>query len=206
MSTFDDEASGWDTPERVERAHDVADAVREHVSLTPSIRAIDIGAGTGLLGLDLLADIGSVVLADPSEQMVDRAETKIATDGIADASTIIFDMPGDPPSGAPFDLVMSLLALHHIEDTDAVLQSAYAMLAPGGYLALIDLDAEDGTFHRTDNDGVHHNGFECSLIEAKASAAGFADVSTRLIFEILHEDRPYPLFLLIGNRPEANAT
>ena len=42
----------------------------------------DIGAGTGLLGLDLLADVGSVVLADPSEGMIEVARTKIEAEGI----------------------------------------------------------------------------------------------------------------------------
>jgi 2-polyprenyl-3-methyl-5-hydroxy-6-metoxy-1,4-benzoquinol methylase len=200
MSIFDDEAAEWDTPERLRRTHELANAVREHVPLTLDTRAIDVGAGTGLLGLDLLADIGSVVLADPSPGMVDVAEQKIAANGIADASAVVYDLPGDPPAGAPFDLVTSLLALHHIEDTDAVLRSTLAMLGPGGYVALMDLDAEDGSFHDPAEEGIHHNGFDRKTLEAAASAAGFTKVETRIVFEIEREGRSYPLFLLTGAR------
>ena len=42
-----------------------------------------------------------------------------------DASAIVFDFPADePPAGAPFDLAVSLLVLHHVEDTEATLVRA----------------------------------------------------------------------------------
>ena len=93
MSEFDDKAAEWDTPERRDRAHQLADTIREHVPLTEDMRAIDIGAGTGLLGLDLLADIGSVVLTDPSEGMIEVARHKIEEEGIVDAADELFDFP-----------------------------------------------------------------------------------------------------------------
>jgi 2-polyprenyl-3-methyl-5-hydroxy-6-metoxy-1,4-benzoquinol methylase len=206
MTIFDDKAAEWDTPERLERAHELANAVREYVPLTLETRAVDVGAGTGLLGLDLLADIRSVVLADPSPGMIQVAEHKIAANGIADATAVVYDMPGDPPPGAPFDLVTSLMALHHIEDTEAVLRAALAMLAPGGYIAFMDLDAEDGSFHDADEDGIHHNGFDRRNLEAAASVAGFTNVATRIVYELEREDRSYPLFLLLGTHPDQPVT
>jgi ubiquinone/menaquinone biosynthesis C-methylase UbiE len=161
MSEFDEKAAEWDTPERRDRAHQLADTIREHVPLNKDMCAIDIGAGTGLLGLDLLHDIGSVVLADPSEGMIEVARTKIEAEGIVDASAVVFDFPSDRAlEGAPFDLAVSLLALHHVEDTAATLRSINAVLAPGGWIGLIDLDAEDGSFHDPDQPGIHHHGFE----------------------------------------------
>ena len=59
MSVFDQKAQDWDTPERQERAAAIADIIRAHVPLSRSMRAIDIGAGTGLLGLELAADVGA---------------------------------------------------------------------------------------------------------------------------------------------------
>lgn len=205
MSEFDAKAADWDTPERRERAHALADAIREHVPLTTDMRAIDIGAGTGLLGLDLLADLGSVVLADPSEGMVEVARTKIEEEGIVDARAVVFDFPSDePPSGAPFDLAVSLLVLHHVEDTAATLRSIHDALLPGGRIGLIDLDAEDGSFHDPDQPGIHHHGFEGETLVALAAEAGFADVEVRIVHELEKEDgRRYPLFLLTGRRPVA---
>lgn len=200
MSNFDDRAAEWDTPDRVERAQALAAAVREHVALQPSMRGIDIGAGTGLLGLELLADLGSVVLVDPSEGMIDVAEGKIAADGIADATALVYDMPGDPPPGAPFDIAVSMLVLHHVEDTPGLLRSVYAMLAPGGVTALMDLDAEDGSFHGPDAEGIHHSGFDRHELETLASRVGFVDVATRIVYRLEQDGRTYPVFLLTGRR------
>ncbi len=201
MSEFDAKAADWDTPERLERAHILADTIREYVPLAADMRLIDIGAGTGLLGLDLLADVASVVLTDPSEGMIGVARTKIETDGIAEASAHVFDFPAaTPPPGAPFDLAVSLLVLHHVDDTEATLRSIHAMLTPGGGIALVDLDEEDGSFHDPDQPGIHHHGFDRGSLERMATAAGFAEVETRIIHELDRDGRRYPLFLLTGRK------
>ena len=201
MSVFDEKASDWDTNERRERARALADRIREHVALDTSMRAIDIGAGTGLLGLDLAADVGSVTLTDPSDGMIAVARQKIAAGDIRNASAMVYDLPAEPPDGAPFDLAVSLLALHHVEDTGATLHSIHGMLAPGGRIALVDLDAEDGSFHDADQEGIHHHGFDRTELERQTLAAGFARAETRLISELERDGRMYPLFLLTAQRP-----
>ena len=205
MSEFDDKAAEWDTPERLDRAHQLADTIREHVPLTSGMHALDIGAGTGLLGLDLLHDLGSIVLADPSEGMVEVARTKIEAEGIIDAEAIVFDFPADePPAGAPFDLAVSLLVLHHVKDTGATLRSIHAALVPGGYIGLIDLDEEDGSFHDPDQPGIHHHGFSGEPLVSLASTAGFEDAQVRIVHELEKEGgRTYPLFLLTARKPQA---
>ncbi len=202
MSVFDAKAAEWDTPERIERVHLVAEAIREHVTLTSDTRAIDIGAGTGLLGLDLLGDIDSVVLADPSQGMVEMARAKITAGGIEGATAIVYDVTDEPPADAPFHLVVSMLVMHHVEDNEAVLRTVHSMLVPGGRMALVDLDAEDGSFHEDpEMEGIHHHGFDRTALEARARAVGFADVETRIVSEITRESgRTYPLFLLTGRR------
>lgn len=202
MSVFDEKAAEWDTPERRERAHAMADVIRAHVSLTPAMHLLDIGAGTGLLGLDLLADVGSVVLADPSEGMIAVARSKIEAAGTSDARAIVFDFPAaEPPEGAPFDLAVSLLVLHHVEDTEATLRSIHAALVSGGRIGLIDLDEEDGSFHDPDQPGIHHHGFEREALVATASRAGFEDVRVRNVHKLERDGRTYPLFLLTGRKP-----
>jgi len=201
MSEFDERAADWDTPERVQRAHILADAIRRQVPLTSTMRAIDIGAGTGLLGLDLLADLGSVTLTDPSEGMIEAARSRIEAEGLVDATAYVYDVPSiQLPPGAPFDLAVSLMALHHVADTAATLASIHAMLVPGGRIALIDLDEEDGSFHDPDQPGIHHQGFDRASLVGMARAVGFVDVDAPIVGEVEREGRLYPLFLLIGRK------
>ena len=200
MSTFDERARDWDTPERQARAEVVAAAIGDAVPLAPDTRAIDIGSGTGLLGIALAPHVGEVVLADPSAGMLEVANEKLSAGGPANVSAVRFDLVADPPPGDPFDLVVSLLVLHHLEDTAAALAAIARLLKPGGHLALADLDTEDGTFHSADAEGIHHLGFDRVRLGDLARAAGFTHVEFRTATTIEDEGRRYPLFLLIARR------
>ncbi len=201
MTSFDERARDWDTPERRERAEAVADAIRENVPLTPTMRAIDIGAGTGLLGFTLAGDVGAMVLAEPSQGMLDVALEKLAAGGPPNITAVRFDLMADAPPGDPFDLALSLLVLHHLADTGAALSAIRRLLRPGGRLVLADLDAEDGSFHDPETEGIHHLGFERPALIEMTRAAGFADVEVGTATEIIREGRRYPIFLLLARNP-----
>lgn len=201
MSSFDERARAWDTPERRERAEAVAEAIRESVTLSRTMRAIDVGAGTGLLGFTLAGDVGEMVLAEPSQGMLDVALEKLAAGGSPNVTAVRFDLVADPPPGDPFDLALSLLVLHHLADTNAALSAIRRLLRPGGRLVLADLDAEDGTFHDAEAEGVHHLGFERPALIEMTRAAGFADVEVRTATEFEREGRRYPVFLLLARNP-----
>jgi ubiquinone/menaquinone biosynthesis C-methylase UbiE len=201
VSTFDERARDWDTPERRLRAEDVARAIRASVRLSPATRVIDVGAGTGLLGFALAGDVGDVVLAEPSDGMLEVVREKLAAGGPRNVTAVRFDLTSDPSPREPFDLAVSLLVLHHLEDTGAALAAILRLLRPGGRIALADLDAEDGSFHDADAEGIHHRGFDRDALGELAAAAGFADVEFRTAVEIEHEDGRFPVFLLLGQRP-----
>jgi ubiquinone/menaquinone biosynthesis C-methylase UbiE len=200
MSTFDERARDWDTPERRARAEEVASAIREAVTLSPTMRAIDVGAGTGLLGLALADKVGEMVLAEPSQGMRDVVVEKLAGNGWPNVTAIEFDLLADPAPAEPFDLAVSLLVLHHVEDTSAALGALLGLLRPGGRIALADLDTEDGSFHDPDAEGIYHLGFDRERLAATARAAGFQDVELRTATEFEREGCRYTLFLLLGKR------
>lgn len=199
MPTFDERAPAWDTPERTQRATSIADLILQAVQPTPDARVLELGAGTGLLGLALLPHVGAVVLADASGGMLDVADAKIATGDHPGARTLRHVLTVDALPDERFDLVVSLMALHHVPDTAAALGELAALLEPGGRIAVVDLEAEDGTFHSDPAEAVLH-GFERDALRALAEAAGFSDVAFRPAWEMPKNGRVYPLFLVTATR------
>jgi 2-polyprenyl-3-methyl-5-hydroxy-6-metoxy-1,4-benzoquinol methylase len=201
MATFDERARDWDTPDRVQRADEVAAAIDAAVPIDRSIRAIEIGAGTGLLGLHFADRLQSLLLTDPSAGMLEVADETIRRGGLRNVTTRRFDLTADSPPAGPFDLLLSLLVLHHIEDTAGAFRAAWALLAPGGRLAMADLDTEDGSFHSAEAEGIHHLGFDRGELANLAREAGFVDVAFSTATTIEEDGRRYPLFLLTARRP-----
>lgn len=203
MTTFDERAREWDTPERISRAARVAAAIEEAVSLGPTDRLVDVGAGTGLLGLALVDDVGEVVLLDPSAGMIEVATEKLAASDLRSVSAVRHDLLADPPPVDPFDVAVSLLVLHHLEDTAGALAAIRELLVPGGRIALADLDTEDGSFHSADAEGIHHRGFDRAEVAKLAESVGFVDVATRTatVIDEGAEGGGFPVFLMTGRRP-----
>ena len=99
------------------------------------------------------------------------------------------------------DLIVSAMAMHHVKDTAKLLRTLFDHLAPGGQLALADLDREDGDFHPPGIEGVFHHGFDRGQLAAKLRAAGFTDVAIETACEVDKEGRRYPIFLATATRP-----
>ena len=201
---FDERAKTWDSdPMKVERAGAVADALRAAIPLRPGMSALEYGCGTGLLSFALQADIASITLADTSEGMLAVLSDKIQAARADNMHPVRLDLVTDPLPAARFDLVYSLMVLHHIPDTATILRRFHAVLDPGGWLAVVDLDREDGSFHADRAAQVHH-GFERAALQAIAEAAGFSQVRFSTVYEIKKTSaggtRTYPLFLMTARK------
>jgi SAM-dependent methyltransferase len=204
---FDDKAATWDDdPAKVERAEHVAAqiAVRLALALGPDARVLEYGAGTGLVTQALLelvdADaISAVTLADASQGMRDAMAAKVAAGALpADAQISSLDLTADPVPTERFDLVMTVQVLHHVHELDRVLAGFAELLEPGGHLCIVDLEAEDGSFHGEGFAG--HHGFHRSELDADLRAAGFTDVAFEDAYRMEKDGRTYPLFLAIATR------
>jgi ubiquinone/menaquinone biosynthesis C-methylase UbiE len=135
------------------------------------MQALEYGCGTGLLSFALQPQLGNITLADSSEGMLAVLNEKIAAHGITNMRAAKLDLVTDPLPPDRYALIYTLMTCHHIADTDGLLRSLYALLAPSGYLCIADLDAEDGSFHGQGFAG--HNGFDRRELAARAEAAGF---------------------------------
>lgn len=199
--SFDEQAATWDDdPARVARARAVAELVRQVTTPGPDTRVLDYGAGTALLSQALVPHIGPLTVADPSAGMRRVLTDKIAT-GVLPPGTRVWDLDlsTGPAPEETFDLVVSLMALHHIADVPAVLRGFATLLPPGGQVALCDLAAEDGSYHADPGfDG--HRGFDPDLLTSWLHDAGFAEVGVRHAYDIVKGGRTYELVLATATR------
>lgn len=209
---FDDKARRWDNnPLFQERANRIAAAMTARVPLNTTFSALDYGCGTGQLSFPLRDRFGHIVLQDTSPGMLSVLREKITQQNISNMQLIQGDLaqPEDAaalrvlaPDG--FDLIYSSMTLHHLPDTAAALRRFTALLKPGGWLCLADLDAEDGSFHGPAVD-VHH-GFERAALQTLAEASGLGEIHFDTVFSIPKEAeaglrdaaRDYPVFLMTG--------
>ena len=203
---FDSKARQWDdNPVFQERGLKIADAVRRSVPLNREMSALDYGCGTGLLSFPLKDELGPILMADSSPGMLEVVAEKIAAQGVTNMTPVKLDLLADPLPAQRFDLIVTSMTLHHVPDTDAILAVFHALLNPGGYLCIADLDQEDGSFHGTDVD-VHH-GFDRADLSRRAADAGFADPQFQTVFSIAKEQaggtRDYPVFLMTARRAGA---
>jgi ubiquinone/menaquinone biosynthesis C-methylase UbiE len=201
IADFDARAATWDDdPTKVDRARAVADAIRRQVPLAATMRALEYGAGTGLLSFLLRPDLGPITMADVSQGMLDIAARKIAATGDPTLTVVKLDLLGDPLPAARYDLVYSLMTLHHIPDTAAILERFHAVLATPGYLCIADLDTEDGSFHGEGFDG--HSGFDRADLGALARRAGFGKVSFTTAYVMTKPvgsgTGRFPIFLMVA--------
>jgi ubiquinone/menaquinone biosynthesis C-methylase UbiE len=201
MADFDSRAKDWDeVPGRVERANAVAAAIREQISLSRAMTAFEYGCGTGLLSFALQADLGAITLADSSSGMLDVLREKIAHSGVKHMTPVRLDLAIDPLPVERYDLVYTLLTLHHIPDTVRLLGCFYSLLQSGGVLCIADLDKEDGSFHSHEPDFDGHNGFDRAELDMELERAGFINIRFNTCHELIKDERSYPLFLAVAEK------
>ena len=198
---FDSRAKEWDNdPGRAARANAVAEAIRAALPLNPAIAALEYGCGTGLLSFALQPFLGPITLADSSLGMLSVLAAKIVAVGVANMTPLRLDLCSDPLPAARFDLIYTLMTLHHIQDTAIILSSFHALLNPGGHLCIADLDKEDGSFHSHQPDFDGHNGFDRQALSKLLARYGFTNVHFSTCFKMVRNEQYYPLFLAVAQR------
>ncbi len=178
----------------------MAEAIRAALPLQPHMTALEYGCGTGLLQFCPAGGFPAhITLADTSQGMLNVLAAKIADSGLRKMTPLRLDLTTDPLPASRFDVIYSLMVLHHIPDTNHILRQFHALLVPGGWLAIADLDAEDGSFH-TDGSTDVHLGFERAALQAQVEAAGFTGVTFSTAYRIPKNGRVYPVFLLTAQK------
>ncbi len=104
-------------------------------------RALDLGCGAGHLAFALAPLVGSVVALDPSDGMLAQVAAEADRRGLGQVETRRSAAESLPWPDASFELVATRYSAHHWSGLDAAMAEARRVLAPGGHLLVIDIEA-----------------------------------------------------------------
>jgi 2-polyprenyl-3-methyl-5-hydroxy-6-metoxy-1,4-benzoquinol methylase len=189
----------------VELAAGVAAGMARAVPFDSEMHIMDFGSGTGLIARTLAPKVASVTAADTSTEMLVVLETKARAAGMNGIRTLLLDADYEAPAGTFYDAIVSSMVLHHIEDIPALARHLAQWCRPGGWVALADLEPEDGSFHQ-DKRGVVHHGIDPHFMATQLEAVGFSIKSIETVHTIRRppaegaEPQAYPVFLLVARK------
>lgn len=204
MSEFDKKAATWDQDhDHQERSTKLAEYMENHVAFDNIQTAMEYGSGTGLLSFALKDKLPKITLMDSSAEMTNEAIKKVAAQKTINLEPVQYDMLTQPLPADKYDLIYILQTLHHIDDTDLFLSKSAQLLNAHGYLVIIDLVKEDGSFHEDEFHG--HKGFVKEELEAKLVKTGFTPAHYGICHTIQKEmgdgsTKEFPLFMMVGRK------
>lgn len=178
---------------RVANVEKIASSILSRIHFSSGMNIMDFGSGTGLLLEKIAPAVGKISAVDISKSMNQQLEQKRASLGCEleiierDLSKLNLDRT--------FDGIISSMTMHHVDDIKAMFEKFHAMLSSGGFIAIADLETEDGTFH-TEDTGVFHFGFDHEELEEFAKRAGFNDVQVASVSRVHKPQGDYPVLLL----------
>lgn len=194
---FKNRAQNWDSGDiRVNGAKIIAQAIEKEIPLHKDMEILDFGVGTGLLGFSIAPKVKQVYGVDTSAKMLEKLEEKNTPELKIKAyhQDIIKE-----PLEQEFDGLISSMTLHHVEDLDAFFATIYKNIKKEGFIAIADLESEDGTFH-SDNTGVHHFGFDVQSLREIVQKHGFKNVKIETINTIQKPHKDFGVFLLTAKK------
>ncbi len=180
---------------RVDNVNNIATAIIERVKLDKGMRLMDFGSGTGLLLEGVAPQVGKITAIDVSKAMNQQLAAKRGKIG-CELELLELDLT-TADLDRQFDGIISSMTMHHVKDIAAMFGKFHDMVKPGGFIAISDLDTEDGGFH-TEDTGVHHHGFDRETFAGAAWSAGFQDVVVTTASIMRKAQAEYPVFLLTG--------
>ena len=196
---FANRAAEWDQPSKIEMTNIFVEAMLEKVIPQQHWKALEIGAGTGLVGLQILPKIKTVVFEDTSEAMLSVLKQKLS--GSEDVEIVhgeVFDY-----THQDIDFVFSCMAFHHITDIDSTLNHLYKITKEGANIVIGDIKTEDGSFHHFEP--IPHKGFDTVELSGKFEKAGFKVHSVETYNTLKRERTPgiigeYEQFILVAEK------
>ena len=208
--TFAEKAKMWDSNPQVMALADLFSAELDMIVPDHSGLAIlELGCGTGLVGLRYAAKAASLDMVDVSPAMLDvlRAKDETQASHVTIHEGTLAMLVGKAIAPESADWVITNMALHHVEDIPALIGELHRLIKPGGRVTIGELETEPGTFHAPDV--VPHNGFDPHELSRLFEKGGFATNKTHTFLTVPREDndgvtRTYSAFILDATRSTTN--
>ncbi len=198
---FDEVAYRYDTPDKLERSKKIIEKLVSVLPIDKNWKVLDVGIGTGNTAVYLSPHVKEIVGTDLSTGMLEVLGKKIKELGIDNIRYYKKDILKEDFEEKDFDLIFNAMTMHHIDDPEKAISRFKEFLKPEGYIAIVDLYKEDGTFH-ADNADVKHFGFDFDEVKRWFEKENVELVYLDNIYTIEKEregkKREYPVFLAVG--------
>ena len=196
---FAHRAADWDNPSKIAMTEKFVKELLLQLTIHPEWKALEIGAGTGLVGLQIAPNLKNIVFEDTSEAMLEVLKSKLSKDS-----------PHEILHGEVFeytkqdiDFVFSCMAFHHLPDIEKTLKHIYSITKKDAIVAVGDLLTEDGSFHSFEP--IPHKGFDLSDLMHRFINAGFEILTAHAYNTLTRERTPgiftdYEQFILVAKK------
>lgn len=201
---FNVQSISWDNEKRINRAKVIAAEIVSATELEKSYSALEFGCGTGLVSFNLYDKLKDIVCIDTSKGMIDTLNTKIKQHKVKNMAAYQQNINDDYLLTPKYDLIYTSMALHHIVDIDTTLANLYKLLKQNGCLCIVDLDEDDGSFHKTETDFNGHNGFNQTELKQILVKLGYKGLHSSTFYKDVKNIEGvilnYSLFIMIGRK------
>jgi SAM-dependent methyltransferase len=151
--------------ERTRDRHREADRVMDRLGIRSGTRVADVGAGLGYYAVRLARRGARVYAQDVSAEYLARLAARLRRDGVRDVA-LIQGTPGDPKlPPASVDVAILSHMYHEITNPFEFLYHLHPALAPGGRVAIIDVDR-----------ATQDHGTPPTLLRCELAAVGYRQV------------------------------
>ncbi len=174
------------------RAWYVRDALRRALSAAPDgrpFRVLDAGTGFGQFTDWLLRSDGRVVVTavDIKDDYLERLRAYLRRTGLGERCTVRHADLTDLHEEGPFDLVLSVDVMEHIEDDVTVFRHFARVLSPGGIVVVNTPSDQGGSGVQAEGDasfiGEHvRDGYSPEEIRGKLASAGLSIEDVRYTY------------------------
>jgi len=203
VNEFDIKAAEWDNnPMHLDRSEAIANGIINSIPLNKEMKVLEFGAGTGITSFLIKDHVKEITLMDNSSEMVKVMNEKIRASHATNLKALNFNLELSDYNDEKFDLIITQMVLHHVNDIGLIISRFRKLLNPGGKLAIADLYTEDGSFHGPGFTG--HKGFDIEELSGLLGKHGFISITSGKCYVINRkisdeETKKFDVFLMIAS-------